>query len=158
MSKPRGMRVTPLLLAVLVAGIIIGLVGGVAAVRITLQPNWYVVATDFQILIAAIILFLGLGLHASLRLQRMRESTSRADGRQAEQRLQRERQEIARAAAMLARLTLIAGDLVRFDPIAIHNWMLAEADRKREKKRGLRAIRGKLAPAPGGCNRKGATG
>jgi excisionase family DNA binding protein len=53
---------------------------------------------------------------------------------------------------------LMAGDLVRFDPNAIHNWMLAEADRKREKKRGLRAIRGKLAPAPGGCNRKGATG
>ena len=53
---------------------------------------------------------------------------------------------------------LMAGDLVRFDPSAIHSWMLAEADRKREKKRGLRAIRGKLAPAPGGCNRKGATG
>ena len=53
---------------------------------------------------------------------------------------------------------LMAGDLVRFDPNAIHKWMLAEADRKREKKRGLRAIRGKLAPAPGGCNRKGATG
>ena len=53
---------------------------------------------------------------------------------------------------------LIAGDLVRFDPIAIHNWMLAEADRKREEKRGLRAIRGKLAPAPGGCNQKGAIG
>jgi len=35
---------------------------------------------------------------------------------------------------------------------------LAEADRKREKKRGLRAVRGKVAPAPGGCNRKGATG
>ena len=53
---------------------------------------------------------------------------------------------------------LMAGDLVRFDPTAIHDWMLAEADRKREKKRGLRAIRGKVAPAPGGCNRKGATG
>lgn len=53
---------------------------------------------------------------------------------------------------------LIAGDLVRFDPIAIHNWMLDEADRKREKKRGLRAIRDKVAPAPGGCNQKGATG
>ena len=53
---------------------------------------------------------------------------------------------------------LMAGDLVRFDPPAIHNWMLAEADRKREKKRGLRAIRGKLASAPGGCNRKGAPG
>ena len=55
-------------------------------------------------------------------------------------------------------LFLMAGDLVRFDPNAIHNWRLAEADRKREKKRGLRAIRGKLAPAPGGYNRKGATG
>jgi len=52
----------------------------------------------------------------------------------------------------------IAGELVRFDPIAIHNWMLDQADRKREKKRELRAIRGKVAPAPGGCNRKGATG
>src|SRR5262245_28047665 len=109
MSKPHGMRVTPLLLAVLIAGIVMGLVGGVAAVRLTLQPNWYVVATDFQILIAAIILFLGLSLHASLRLQRMRDGASRADSRQAEQRQQRERQEIARAAAMLARLTLIAG-------------------------------------------------
>jgi len=53
---------------------------------------------------------------------------------------------------------LLAGDLVRFDPIAIHNWMLAEADRKREKKRELQAIRGKVAPAPGGCNRKAAIG
>ena len=53
---------------------------------------------------------------------------------------------------------LMAGDLVRFDPSAIHDWMLAEADRKREKKRGLRAIGGKVAPAPGGCNRKGAIG
>ena len=53
---------------------------------------------------------------------------------------------------------LIAGDLVRFDPIAVHYWMLDEADRKREKKRGLRAIRDKVTPAPGGCNRKGATG
>ena len=53
---------------------------------------------------------------------------------------------------------LRAGDLVRFDPRAIHNWMLAEADRKREKKRGLMPVRGKLAPAPGGCNQKGATG
>jgi excisionase family DNA binding protein len=53
---------------------------------------------------------------------------------------------------------LMAGDLVRFDPSAIHNWMLAEADRRREKKRGLRAIGDKVAPAPGGCNRKGATG
>ena len=34
----------------------------------------------------------------------------------------------------------------------------AEADRKREKNRGLRAVRGKVTPAPGGCNQKGATG
>ena len=53
---------------------------------------------------------------------------------------------------------LIADDLVRFDPAVIHNWMLEEADRKREKKRGLRAIRGRVAHAPGGCNRKGAIG
>lgn len=53
---------------------------------------------------------------------------------------------------------LMAGDLVRFDPAVIHNWMLAQADHKREKKRGLRAIRGKVAPALGGCNRKGAIG
>ena len=36
---------------------------------------------------------------------------------------------------------LMAGNLVRFDPTAIHNWMSAEADRKREKKRGLRTTR-----------------
>ena len=30
---------------------------------------------------------------------------------------------------------LMAGDLLRFDPIAIETWMSAEADRKREKKR-----------------------
>jgi excisionase family DNA binding protein len=53
---------------------------------------------------------------------------------------------------------LMAGDLVRFDPTAIHNWMLSEADRKREKKRGPREVRGKVAAAPGGCNRKGAIG
>ena len=53
---------------------------------------------------------------------------------------------------------LMAGDLVRFDPNAIHKWMLAEADRKREKKRGLREVRGRVAPAPGGCNRKGEIG
>jgi excisionase family DNA binding protein len=53
---------------------------------------------------------------------------------------------------------LMAGDLVRFDPSAVHDWMLAEADRKREKKRGLRAVRDKVMPAPGGCNQKGATG
>jgi len=34
----------------------------------------------------------------------------------------------------------------------------AEADHKREKKRGLTAVRGKVTPAPGGCNQKGATG
>src|SRR5690349_20623307 len=38
---------------------------------------------------------------------------------------------------------LMARDLIRFDPTAIHNWMTAEAERKREKKRGLRAVRGK---------------
>ena len=32
---------------------------------------------------------------------------------------------------------LMAGDLLRFDPIAIDSWMVAEADRKREKKRAL---------------------
>lgn len=53
---------------------------------------------------------------------------------------------------------LMAGDLVRFDPSAIHDWMLAEADRKREKKRGLMPVLGKVAPAPGGFNRKGAIG
>jgi len=53
---------------------------------------------------------------------------------------------------------LVAGDLVRFDPSAIHDWMLAEADRKREKKRGLGEVRGTVAPAPGGCNWKGAIG
>lgn len=112
MSKPRGVRVTPLLLAALIAGIIIGLVGGVAAVRLTLQPNWYAVATDFQLLIAAIILFLGLALQAGSHMQRQRDDASRAETRRTEGRQQRERQETARAAAMLARLTLIAGDLV----------------------------------------------
>jgi excisionase family DNA binding protein len=53
---------------------------------------------------------------------------------------------------------LMAGDLVRFDRSAIHEWMLAEADRKREKKRGLRELRGRVTPAPGGCNQKGAIG
>jgi len=52
----------------------------------------------------------------------------------------------------------MAGDLVRFDLAAIHNWMSAEADRKRKKKRGLSMMRGRVAPAPGGCNQKGATG
>ena len=41
---------------------------------------------------------------------------------------------------------------------ANQDWTLAEADRKRRKKRGLRAVRGKVTPAPGGCNQKGATG
>jgi excisionase family DNA binding protein len=31
---------------------------------------------------------------------------------------------------------LMAGDLLRFDPNAIDAWMAAEANRKREKKRG----------------------
>jgi len=30
---------------------------------------------------------------------------------------------------------LMAGDLIRFDPIAVDGWMTATADRKREKKR-----------------------
>ena len=41
---------------------------------------------------------------------------------------------------------------------ANQDWTSAEADRKREKKRGLMAVRGKVTPAPDGCNRKGATG
>lgn len=32
---------------------------------------------------------------------------------------------------------LMAGDLLRFDPSAIDKWMVAGADRKREKKRAL---------------------
>jgi excisionase family DNA binding protein len=32
---------------------------------------------------------------------------------------------------------LMAGDLLRFDPNAIEAWMIAAADRKREKKRSL---------------------
>jgi excisionase family DNA binding protein len=32
---------------------------------------------------------------------------------------------------------LMAGDLLRFDPIAVDTWMSAEADRKRQKKRTL---------------------
>ena len=43
---------------------------------------------------------------------------------------------------------LMAGDLVRFDSSAIHNWMLAEADRKREE-RGLKSVLVKVARAPG---------
>ena len=53
---------------------------------------------------------------------------------------------------------LMAGDLVRFDADAIHNWVLAQADSKREKKRRLGSIRDKVTSAPGGCNRKGAIG
>jgi len=54
---------------------------------------------------------------------------------------------------------LMAGDFVRFDPSAIHDWMLAEAERKREKKKcRFKKVRVKVAPAPGGCNRKGAIG
>ena len=33
---------------------------------------------------------------------------------------------------------VMAGDLLRFDPIAIDSWMVAEADRKRDRKRALR--------------------
>ncbi len=38
---------------------------------------------------------------------------------------------------------LMAGDLLRFDPIAVDAWMAAEANRKREKKRtaSLRVIK-----------------
>jgi excisionase family DNA binding protein len=32
---------------------------------------------------------------------------------------------------------LMAGDLLRFDPIAVDTWMSAEADRKRQRKRVL---------------------
>ncbi len=32
---------------------------------------------------------------------------------------------------------LMAGDLLRFDPIIVDTWMSAEADRKRQKKRTL---------------------
>jgi len=112
MSKPRGMRVTPLLLAALIGGIILGLVGGVMAVRLTLQPNWYAVAGDFQIFLAAVLLFLGLTMGASLRLQKSRDKADQAERRLAEERQNRERQEMARAASILARLTLIASDLI----------------------------------------------
>lgn len=112
MSKPRGKRVVPALLAVLTGGIIIGLVGGVMAVRLTLQPNWYIVATDFQILLAAALLFLGLVISAALRLQSIRDKAAQAESRLAEARQTRERQEMAKAASILARLTLIASDLI----------------------------------------------
>ncbi|HEV7684528.1 MAG TPA: helix-turn-helix domain-containing protein [Pyrinomonadaceae bacterium] len=38
---------------------------------------------------------------------------------------------------------LMAGDLLRFDPIAVDGWMAAEANRKREKKRtaSLRVVK-----------------
>jgi hypothetical protein len=112
MSKPRGMRVAPLILVVLITGIIIGLVGGVMAVRLTLQPNWYSVAQDFQLLIAAAILFLGIALAASLRFQAARAKEIEAEERLAFDRQIRDRSEKAEAAAILARLTFIASDLV----------------------------------------------
>jgi hypothetical protein len=111
MSKARSLRVTPLLFAVLIAGVIIGLVGGVLAVRLTLQPNWYAVASDFQILIAATILFLGLFLISTIRFQKFRHDADQVVERAAQERQGRERIEIAKAAAILARLTLIASDL-----------------------------------------------
>jgi len=112
MNDPRSLRVAPLLWLVLVAGIIIGLVGGVVAVRLTLQPNWYAVASEFQLLIAAIILFLGIALVSTTRFQKFRNDASQVDERQALHRQARERIEIAKATAILARLTLIASDLV----------------------------------------------
>jgi hypothetical protein len=111
MSKPRSLRVTPLLFAVLIAGVIIGLVGGVLAVRLTLQPNWYAVASDFQILIAATILFLGLFLVSTIRFQKFRHDADQVVEAAAQERQGRERIEIAKAAAILARLTLIASDI-----------------------------------------------
>jgi len=111
MSKPHSLRVTPLLFAVLIAGVIIGLVGGVLAVRLTLQPNWYAVASDFQILIAATILFLGLFLVSTIRFQKFRHDADQVVERAAQERQGRERIEIAKAAAILARLTLIASDI-----------------------------------------------
>ncbi|HEX9449171.1 MAG TPA: hypothetical protein VF920_14380 [Dongiaceae bacterium] len=112
MSKPRGMRVVPLILVVLLGGIVIGLVGGVMAVRLTLQPNWYTVAQDFQGLIAAAILFLGLTFAATVRFQGLRAKEIEVDAHLALKRQSRERSEKAEAAAILARLTLIASDLV----------------------------------------------
>lgn len=112
MNKPRGMRVMPVMLVVLVAGILIGLVGGVMAVRLTLQPNWYIVATDFQFLIAAFILFLGLAIATMVRLQAQRRIEDAAEQQLALDRQMRERTEKAESAAILARLTLIASDLV----------------------------------------------
>jgi hypothetical protein len=95
----------------LIAGIIIGLVGGVLAVRLTLQPNWYAVANEFQILIAATILFLGLAVVSTTRFQKFRNDADQAQERLVQERQARERIEIAKAAAILARLTLIANDL-----------------------------------------------
>jgi len=112
MSKPRGLPVVPMLLVVLLAGLVIGAIIGIVAVRLTLQPNWYTVASDFQLLIAAIILFLGLALMSGRRQQRLRLEAELAEQRVAQERQVRERQEMGTAAALLARLTLIASDLV----------------------------------------------
>ena len=112
MSKPRGLRLTLVIPVVLIAGLIIGAVIGVVAVRLSLQPNWYSVASEFQLLIAAIILFLGLALVSALRFQRLRQVEAEADQRLSQDRQGRERLEMGTAAALLARLTLIAGDLV----------------------------------------------
>lgn len=112
MSGQRSLRVAPLLWVMLVAGILIGLVGGVMAVRLTLQPNWYAVASEFQLLIAAVILFLGIVLVSTTRFQKFRNDAAQADDRLAQERQTRERIEIAKATAILARLTLIAGDLI----------------------------------------------
>jgi hypothetical protein len=106
------MRVMPVMFVVLIAGIAIGLVGGVMAVRLTLQPNWYTVATDFQILIAAVILFLGLAVMGIVRLQGQRRIEDAAVERLTLDRQSRERNEKAESAAIQARLTLIASDLV----------------------------------------------
>jgi hypothetical protein len=112
MSGSRSLRVAPLLWLLLVAGIIIGLVGGVLAVRLTFQPNWYAVASEFQLLIAATILFLGIAIISTIRFQKFRNDATQTDERLAQQRQAREKIEIAKATAILARLTLIAGDLV----------------------------------------------
>ena len=112
MSKPRGLPVVPMLLVVLLAGLVIGALIGIVAVRLTLQPNWYTVASDFQLLIAAVILFLGLALISGRRQQRLRLEAELAEQRVAQERQARERVEMGTAAALLARLTLIAGDLV----------------------------------------------
>lgn len=112
MSKPRGLRMLPLLLATLIAGIVIGAIIGVAGVRLTIQPNWYAVASDFQFLIAAAILFLGIAIVSSLRFQKFSQDAEVVNQRIAQDRQARERQELGTAAALLARLTLIASDLI----------------------------------------------